>query len=684
MPENLTELMESAVRHHGQGKLNDAKSAYEQVLAQSPRNAEAMNLLGAVCYQLGERERGLDLLVKSIELEPNNSARHANAGFVLLKDGKPAKAMNAYRRAVELDPGNFELRHCYGEALFQCGDVDAAVAEFRAALAIRPGAGIALYKLGVSLLAQGNMEESVSVLKRLLSANPNEYDALNYLAFALQALRRMEESIQFARRAIAARPDAPEAYSTLAASFSMTHNLDQAIECSQKAVEIAPKVAAYQVGLANALKDAGEMDRALERFAAALAMEPNDANIHSNWVYALHLDPCSDEQRLFDEARLWNTRHAIPLMHEQRPHENDRSPDRRLRIGLVSPDFHMHPVGRFIRPLLQNYDRREFEFICYSGAYKRDEVTAQLKGWADGWRDISRAADAQVCDMIRQDQIDILIDLTMHTSKHRLLVFARKPAPVQMTYLAYCGTTGLDAIDYRITDPYLDPQRDPLHYSEKSLVVKSYWCYAPMNSEEVSQSPARRAGHVTFGSLNNFCKNSAPTIDTWIRILTEAPGSKLLLHAAPGRHRKRLLEKFKAGGVDVNRIEFTGHMSFEDFMRLYHRIDVALDPFPYGGGTTSLDGLWMGPPLVTLRGRTGVGRGGASILSNLGLADLIAADENEYVKIAADLARDVDRVASLRDSMRERMRASPIMDQAGFARDFGALLRAAWRKWCQG
>lgn len=681
--EKLSELMQSAVRHHGKGELAEAKAIYEQVLEKWPENSEAMNLLGAVRFQMGEREAGLQLLRKSIEREPGNAARYVNLGLTLLLDGKAEEAAEVYGKAVQLNPGDFESHFGLANALFDRRRMEEAIGEYRAALAIRPGAAGALYKMGVGLRAVGRFDECVTVLKQVLAANPAHYDTLVELAVAMEFLGRIAESIDLAKRATIANPQGAEGHNTLGTSLLMSHNLDAATASIRRAVEISPETAAYHSNLSMALKDAGDVEGAIASSAAALSLDPKDATIHSGRIFLLHLHPDYDAMRLFEEARLWNARHAVPLMGEQRPFDNDRSPDRRLRIGFVSSDLHMHPLGRCFMPLLPHHDRDQFEYFCYSGSLKRDEVTAALKQWTDVWRETGGLHDPQVCEMIRRDRIDVLVDLSMHSSKHRLLAFARRPAPVQMTFLAYCSTTGMDAMDYRVTDPYLDPDRDPPCYSERSLFLpKCYWCYAPMNSDAVTKTPTETNRYVTFGTLNNFCKNSSRAIGTWMRILRAVPGSRLILHAAAGSHRDRLRERFAAAGIDPARLEFAGHAKFPDYIRKYEGIDIALDPFPYAGGTTTLDALWMGVPTVTLNGRTGVGRGGVSIMRNVGLGELVASSEEEYVRIAAELAGDLGRVASLRGSMRERMRQSPLMDAVQYSRGFESLLREAWRNWC--
>jgi predicted O-linked N-acetylglucosamine transferase (SPINDLY family) len=367
------------------------------------------------------------------------------------------------------------------------------------------------------------------------------------------------------------------------------------------------------------------------------------------------------------------------------PHANDRAPERRLRIGYVCPYFCMLPEGRFLLPLLRARDRSCLEVICYSDCRRPDAFTEQFRQTADGWHDIVGWSDLQVAERMRQDRIDIAVDLTLHGLNNRLLALARKPAPVQVTYLAYCSSTGLEAIDYRLSDPYLDPPgMDESVYSEKTMrLPETYWCYQPTSAPpETSPLPALAQGHITFGSLNNFCKVSAPTLAAWGKLLRSVPNAQLLLHTREGSHRQRVLERLGGEGIEPQRVRFAGYLPMEQYFELYQRIDIALDSFPCGGGTTTCDALWMGVPVVSLVGRTAVGRGGLSILSNVGMPELAARSEEEYVRIARELANDIPRLTNLRATLRQRMEQSPLMDTPRFARNIEAAYRQMWRQWC--
>jgi predicted O-linked N-acetylglucosamine transferase (SPINDLY family) len=336
-------------------------------------------------------------------------------------------------------------------------------------------------------------------------------------------------------------------------------------------------------------------------------------------------------------------------------------------------------------PIFREHDHQEFEVVAYSSTRVRDAHHDEFRKLVDLWRDVQRVNDADLADIIREDRIDILVDLSMHMAHHRLLTFARQPSPIQVTYLAYCGTTGLDTIQYRLTDPHLDPPgtSDDV-YSEKSVrFFDSYWCYEPNVGMEIDidEAPCHKDGVITFGCLNNFCKITESTLSVWAGILRRVPRSRLLLHAMYGSHRERVLQRMASHHIDADRIAFVANVPFEDYMSLYKQIDIALDPFPYGGGTTTCDALWMGVPVITLRGETAVGRGGTSILTNMGEDNLIATNIAGYEAIAMKLASESSRLDDYRQRLRSQMQRSPLMDGVGITRALERTYRQFWVDW---
>jgi predicted O-linked N-acetylglucosamine transferase (SPINDLY family) len=385
-----------------------------------------------------------------------------------------------------------------------------------------------------------------------------------------------------------------------------------------------------------------------------------------------------------EEHRRWNELHAEPLRKFVQPHTNDGDPDRRLRIGYLSADFRDHSVSRFLLPLFRNHNHEAYEIVCYSDVVKCDQVTDRLRALADRWNDTFGQTDERLADKVREDKIDILVDLAGHTAGNRLMVFARRAAPVQVTYLGYPASTGMSEMDYRLTDSFADPpgQTESLHSETLWRLPVCNWCYEePESAPEVRTLPADRP--IRFGTFNNLAKVSSPIMDLWAAILIAMPSSRLVIKSqgvAEESVRRRINQCFMSRGLQPDRLELRGHEPiFTSHLEAYNQLDIALDTFPYHGTTTTCEALWMGVPVVTLAGSAHVSRVGVSLLSCVDLPDLVAKSPEEYVSIAVGLAKDLPRLAELRRTLRLRMRASPLMDGARFARDIESAYRQMWR-----
>lgn len=532
----------------------------------------------------------------------------------------------------------------------------------------------------------GQSDTAVQSIEAAISNCPNNPYYHNNLGKALESLGRCEEAIAACRQAIGLKPGVADVHNNLGNALTSVGQLDEAAAACRHAITLAPRLAEAHSNLGHVLKAMGEPDEAIASFRQAIELKPDLAGAHSNLVYAMHFHPPCDARMLYEEHRRWNYQHAEPLKKFIRPHANDRNPDRRLRIGHVSRDFREHPVGRFLLPLVAGHDPERFEATCYCDVQPPDRLTSTIRQHAEPWRNILGLSDEQAAELIREDQIDILVDPTMHMARNRMLLFARKPAPVQVTYLAYWSTTGLDTMDYRLTDPHLDPPGiNDRFYSERSIrLPETYWCYFPVNepAPEISALSALSDGGLTFGSLNNFCKVSRRSMEMWIQLLCATPKSRLILHAHEGHHRQRAWDLLEHEGVDPRRLTFVGRLPVLDYLILYRQIDIGVDRFPCNGGTTTCDALWMGVPVVSMAGNTAVGRGGVSVLRNIGLTELIAETPEQYVRAAADLTQDLPRLSELRRTLRRRMQASLLMNAAPFISNVEAAFREMWRNWC--
>jgi predicted O-linked N-acetylglucosamine transferase (SPINDLY family) len=553
---------------------------------------------------------------------------------------------------------------------------------YRAILLREPQHADSLNLLGVIALQTGNVEAAFELVQRAVALRPDAAACRNNLGQVLERLGREDEAASCYEAAIELDPSYAEPHNNLGVLRARRDRLTEAEAHYTKAIELDAQYAEPYTNRGNLLKDRGELDAAIACYRRAIEIRPDLSQLHSNLLLTLHYHPGYSPADLLREHRAWAERHVAPLAAVRRPHANDRDPDRVVRVGYVSPDFREHPVARFILPLFREHDRKQVEVFAYSDVTSADPVTGMVRGQVDQWRDVATLRDEELADAIRSDGIDILVDLAAHTGRNRLLTFARKPAPVQVTYLAYCSTTGVDAIDYRMTDRFLDPPGEPQHYTETSIQLPHcYWCYS---EPPLGRLPAdRRAGPPTFGCLNNYAKVTDVTLALWARLLARVPEAQLLLYARTAAHRERVNRALREAGVDDSRATFVGRQSLALYLETYRDIDVALDPHPYGGGTTTCDALWMGVPVVSLIGRTAVSRAGSTLLSNVGLERLVVLSEEQYVERAAELIRDQGSLAELRRQLRHDLESSPIMDAPQFTRGFEAALRAAWRAWCK-
>ena len=690
----VNDLLNTAVAHHREGRLAEAERIYRDILRQHPDHPAALYFLGRVAASTGHLDHAATLLSRASQLDPTNADCLGVLGEVLAKLNRRDDAIAAYRAAVALRPDWVEALNNLGQLLHAAGRSAEAIDAYRQAIRHRPDVAQTHANLAESLRSAGHWAEAADAARAAVRLNDHLLDGWTTLALALSALRQRDEAVAAFNRALALSPPpavAAQIHTNRGATLLSIGKLDDAIDGYRAAIAFDPGLATAHSNLGTALLAAGDVDAAIAAFDAAIAVSPGFHAAHSNRLFALWFHPSLTNAQILAEHRAWAARHADPLAPPQPVHDNPRDPGRRLRVGFVSPDLSDHPLGRFMIPILERHDPARLEIICYSATAHPDHVTARLRAGAAAWRDVTNVPHAALAELIRADRVDVLVDLSLHSAGNALPAFARKPAPVQVTYLAYAGTSGMRAMDFRLTDPHLDPPdaRSDANYTERSRrLPRTYWCYAdpPADApDEIAPPPSRSSGHITFGCLNTFTKASPPARAAWARILQQIPNSRLILHALPGRHRARVENDFAAAaGVDRSRVEWLEKLPTRDYFAAYNRIDVALDPWPFNGGTTTCDALWMGVPVVTLAGDRAVARGGVSILTNVGLPELIARDVEDYVRIAVDLARDADRLVQLRASMRQRMRAAPLMDAESFAGDFEEVIRSAWRAWCDG
>jgi predicted O-linked N-acetylglucosamine transferase (SPINDLY family) len=668
---------------HRKGELARAIACWREALSLRPDYPEALNNLGNGLKECGRDDEAANAFQQAVALQPNFPEAWNNLGVMQCGRGEVAAAIISCRRAVEQRPAYAEAYYNLAIAFRAAGERAAAVAACRQAVRLRPRWAEACNNVGIWLFESAQLQEALSFFDQAVSIRSDYAEAFNNRGNVLAEMGRANEAIASFHRAAALHPDFAEAQNNLGNVLKHCGRTQEAIAAFRRALALRPDLPEASNNLGNALKDQGELDEAIACYERALARRPGDAAADSNRCYTLHFHPGYNGAAIAAEHRRWNARHAAALESRIVARDNDPAPGRRLRIGYVSPDFREHCQAMFTVPLLSRHDHARFEIFCYSDVTAPDAVTQRLRGYADVWRPIAGMSDVAAADLIRHDKIDVLIDLTVHMSYNRLLVFARKPAPVQVTWLGYPGTTGLTTMDYRLSDPYLDPPGHDGFYTEETIrLPDSFWCYDPLAERPaVDPLPAAQAGYVTFGCLNNFCKINTATLRLWARVLRATPQSRLLLLAPAGDARLRVLEKLRQENISPTRIDFSDRLTRRNYLELYHRIDVGLDSFPYNGHTTSLDSFWMGVPVVTRIGATAVGRGGFSQLSNLGLTELATESEEQFVQAAAALAADVERMKHLRATLRQRLLQSPLCDAARFAANMELAYRQMWQRW---
>jgi predicted O-linked N-acetylglucosamine transferase (SPINDLY family) len=674
-----------AIALRNKGQFDEAIAACRQAIRIKPDFAEAHVNLANALKDIGQVDEAIASYRQAVRLNPGFAEAHFNLGNALRDKGQVDDAIASFRQAIQLKPDFAKAHFNLASVLQNTGQLDQAIASYRQAIGIKPVYAEAHNNLGNVSMALMQLDEAIASCRQAIRFKPDLAEAHNSLGNALAKMGRLDEAIASYRQAIRLKPDLAEAHNNLGNALKDKEQLDQAIAACRQAIRLKPDLAEAHSNLGNALTRIGQLDEAIASHRQAIWLKPDDAGMHSNLVCTVNYHPGYDPKMIHEELRRWKQQHAEPLRKFIQPHQNNRDPERCLRIGYVSADFCDHASAFFLLPLFRHHDRRQVEVFCYSSAARCDVLTQHMKDHVQHWRWGVGQPDAKIAAQIRQDQIDILVDLKLHTGENHLLIFAHKPAPVQATWLGYPGTTGLDTMDYRLTDPHLDPPGlDDAFYSERSIrLPDTFWCYDPLADEPaVNAPPCLETGFVAFGCLNNFCKINDAVLTLWAAVLKAVSNSRLLLLAPEGSARHPVLDRLGREGIGPERVEFVPRQFRLEYLRTYHRIDIGLDSFPYNGHTTSLDSFWMGVPVVTLAGGTAVGRAGVSQLTNLGLADLIAQMPEQFAEIAANLARDLPRLAELRRTLRARMQASPLMDAPRFARNIEAAYRQMWRNWC--
>lgn len=675
------DLVEQAVWHKRAGRLGRAEALCKQLLEEHPRQAPANYLLGEIAFQNQRYPEALHYFLHACDADPKNPTYYLGLGVTQLQLGRHREAAGALRRSVNLRPNYPEALFQLGLALTYIGELTAGYEALDCAVKLKPKRFEVQRCFALILRLRRERERAVKHYNAALQLAPGSMDCWLELATTLRDLGRYVEAEAAATQALAIDPRSPRAIEEVGWAQYGVGLVEKAGNSFTSALGLNPSSTSAQCGLALSQQALGLTDEAIATLRQLFASDKGAHRVYSMLNFLLPYSEHSTTASMRAEARQWD-RSCSPVICERHyEYQHHRSTTSRLRIGYISHHFSGHHQALFTTPLFANHDTSRFKIFCYTSNANCDEHTQRLRNCVDVWRDISQLAPAHASDLIRNDDIDILVDLMMHSDNGSLAVLAQRPAPIQCCWLAYPGTTGLSSIDYRITDRYLDSCANDFDgYTERSVVLpETFWCYDPLVvTQEVNALPALTNGCVTFGCVNHWRKLNEKTIELWSRVLLDIRHSRMLLLVPTGLPRARVVRMFERCKVSPDRLMFVEWADRATYMNTYLQIDLGLDTFPYGGHASSLDAFWMGVPVISLVGPTVVGRACRTFAANLGLTELTAATADEFVAKAITMAGHLKELATLRSTLRSRMQKSPLMNGRSFARHMEAAFDLMW------
>jgi protein O-GlcNAc transferase len=711
---DLTEPIELYKR----GELEKALNSGKLIREQNPHDPILHNLLGVINAGLGNWNEAIENYTLATELKPDYFEAYSNMGATYFDLKKMDEAISCYTKAININP-NFEVAlNNLGTALRETGDLSRAIEFFAKAVKTNPSFSEAFANLGKAYRDLHLHDKALSNFKKAIEINPKNFEAHNNLGITLNALGKFDEAIESYYLAIRLKPDLAQAYNNLGNTYSELLEIDKATENYRKALEIDPNLIEANNNLGNIFVSTGLHSLAIKHFVKAIKLNPNLPESHNNignaykglgrfeeaissYNKALEINPelySVQSNLIFSQNFLSHSPNEMLKITkkygERLPNKIQNFPTRnnivdqkkKLHLGFISGDLMNHPVGHFfegfIKALSENSNRKLETYVYHNNKFK-DDLTERIKKSCDHWNLVSSLTDEQLARQIVKEQIDILIDLSGHSAKNRLPVFSLKPAPIQISWLGYFATTGLKEIDYFLADKWTVPEGEETHFIEKIWrLPETYWCFTePAHNVEVKELPALKNNKLTFGCFNNFSKLNKGVIQLWINILKTIPESGLFIKNQQLEDEQIRTEfglEFTKEGIAKNRLIFEGPSSRREYLESYNKIDIALDPFPYPGGTTTIEGLWMGVPMITKRGDRFLSRAGETIAHNAGLKDWIAEDEDDYLEKAVSYSSDLMKLAKIRSGMRKKLLSSALFDTKRFASEFE---KNIWKMW---
>ena len=682
----LAHKVQQALSFHRQGFLIEAEKTYASILAKHPAHFEVLHLFGILRMQQGRTAEALDLLTAALRQRPSSPEALSNTAAVLMALDRHQEALAKLDESLSIKPGDADAHFNRGVALTHLGRQGEALASYQETLSIRPDHVAAAFNLGNLLSTGARYEDAMACYDKVLAAVPHHLEARNNRGNVLSKLGRHQDAVGSYNQVLAINPNYLNALVNRGSALKELSRYDEALADYERVLAVHPHHVDTLYNRGNGLVDLARPEEAIASFRRALAVKPDDPTVHTGLIFALNFDAGATAEEQQAERARWHERHARPFAGVARTHGNAPDPRRRLRVGYVGPYFRHQAATYAFAGVLLCHDRERFEVICYSDTVKEDDVTARLQACAGAWRRTAELSDDQLAELIRSDDIDILVDLAGHMRGHRLLVFARKPAPIQVTAWGEPTGTGLKAMDYLLADPVLVPQVQRTLLAEQVIDLPNFLGYwTPETLPTPGALPALERGYVTFGSFNRAEKILNPVLRCWARILCALPESRLVLKDrlfANPNHRARIADVLAEEGIATERVTLLGSSDRSAHFATYQTVDIALDPFPHGGGMTTLDALWMGLPVVTWAGPTISARLAAASLTAVGLTEFIAPNPDEYARVAIEKAADLDELVRLRASLRTRVADSPVGNPARYARAVETAYCQMWERWC--
>ena len=655
------------------GKFEESEASLRRAILLKPGYAEAYYNLGNTLKGLGRSDESEASYNQAILFKPDYAEAFDNLGNTLRELGRLDEAEASHRKAIALQPDLAEAYSNLGVTLQNLGRLDEAEASYSQALALKPDLSEIHFNLGNALRELGSFDEATASYNQAILLKPDYAEAYSNLGLAQRELGRSDEATVSYKQAIMLKPNYAEAHNNLGITLTDLGRFDKAESGFGQAIEFNPDFAEAHSNLGNTLRELGRLDDAEASYRKAIALKPDYAAARSNLLFlnsSMKFDEPCYRKELQGFADIVAERVSAP--YSAWPCSKSRT---ELRVGFVSGDFRQHPVGYFLEGLLVQLQSSSIELYAYPTNNTFGGMTERLKALFHSWTPLSGKSDKDAAKTIHDDGVHILIDLSGHTANNRLPVFGWKPAPIQITWLGYFASTGLPEVDFILGDPFVTPKSEAHHFTEKIWQLpESYLCFPPPSSTSlVGRLPALQNGSLTFGCFNNLSKMTDEVVSVRAEILRAVPNSKLFLKDKRldfQSGRDQILSRFAAHGIFSDRLSLEGSSSREEYLECYHRVDIALSPFPYGGGTTSVEGLWMGVPVITRRGSYFLSHLGESIAYNTNLSDWIANDNEDYIAKAVKYSSDLNTLAELRQGLREKLLETPLYDLPRFAENF--------------